>query len=401
MARKDLKVLMVGGRRCGKTSALAAMFDQIINGEVNKTLTVSDQTTIAEKEDTVTRKIERQDSLDDKRLELTSKIEKGGTGSFMLDQNPTLHFWDYRLRVQLPGNSEKFMDIVFRDSGGEFFDNKSKHYEDTKLFVRDCDVFLVVIDTPYLMQDSSVDAESANQVGPIRDVLTHIDGSKAKQVIFVPIKCEKWIKSGKIDEVVEKVKSIYGVAINNLKAYNNIEITILPIETAGDILFDEMLPSNILYDTITNSEKKCSQISESIVRLANGKMHKVRPHEVVNEDIYATYVGTNIERPAPWYYLNHTSERKATYSPHNCEQIPLHIIRFMFNKAKKESANSIDFRVLGPLGYLIEKLLRELMKQLGFNTLTFEDIQKSLDQLSSAGLIKDNVEGITAIKKCF
>lgn len=397
----ELKVLMVGGRRCGKTSALASIFDQIINGPVNNTLTVADQTKYISKPHLVTGEEEKQDSLDDKRLELTAKIDKGGSGTFMLDQNPTYNFWDYRLRVQMPGSNEHYMDIVFRDSGGEFFDNKSKHYSETATFVSECDVFLVVIDTPYLMQKSSVDAEAANQVGPIRDVLTHINGDKAKQVIFVPIKCEKWVKEGRINEVVDKVKSVYETTIKNLSAYHQMEITILPVETAGDIIFDEMLPSCILYDTILKTEKKCSPISDSLVRLANGKPHKVKAHEIVNDDINATYVGTNIERPAPWYYLNNRTGGQATYSPHNCEQIPLHIIRFMFNKVKKESVNRIDFRYLGPLGYVLEKLIREFMKRMGFNTMSFEDIQKSLDTLSAAGLIKDNVEGITSIKKCF
>ncbi len=396
----ELKVLMVGGRRCGKTSALASLFDQIINGPVNNTLTVSDQTKHVVKQRLTTGKEEEQDSLNDKRLELTDKIQKGGTGTFMLDQNPTYNYWDYRLRVQMPGSSEHFMDIVFRDSGGEFFDNKSKHYAETAEFVKQCDVFLVVIDTPYLMQESTVDAEAANQVGSIRDVLTNISGEKAKQVIFVPIKCEKWVKEGKIKDVVEKVKSVYATTLKHLGAYDKMEITIMPVETAGDIIFDEMLPSCILYDTVTRTEKKCSPISDSLVRLANGKMHKVRPHEIINEDINATYVGTNIERPAPWYFLNNTG-KKAVYSPHNCEQIPLHIIRFMFNKVKKESTNRVDFRYLGPLGYVLEKIIRELMKRMGFNTMSFEDIQKSLDTLSAAGLIKDNVEGITTIKKCF
>lgn len=39
-----IKVLMMGGRRCGKTSALASLFYQMINGETKSILSVSDVT---------------------------------------------------------------------------------------------------------------------------------------------------------------------------------------------------------------------------------------------------------------------------------------------------------------------------------------------------------------------
>ena len=42
--QKPLKVLMMGGRRCGKTSALACLFEQMVNGPVKNYFTVSDQT---------------------------------------------------------------------------------------------------------------------------------------------------------------------------------------------------------------------------------------------------------------------------------------------------------------------------------------------------------------------
>lgn len=45
----NLKVLMMGGRRCGKTSALASLFDQMIHGKTNEFLTVCDKTILEEK----------------------------------------------------------------------------------------------------------------------------------------------------------------------------------------------------------------------------------------------------------------------------------------------------------------------------------------------------------------
>lgn len=45
-----LRVMMMGGRRCGKTSALASIFHEMINNKtVNEQLTVCDRTVLRQK----------------------------------------------------------------------------------------------------------------------------------------------------------------------------------------------------------------------------------------------------------------------------------------------------------------------------------------------------------------
>lgn len=213
MMMADLKVLMMGGRRCGKTSALASLFDQMQHGRTNEFITVSDQTVLEEKDG------EKQDSLLRKRLELENFINTGKNYTFLADKGPTMNYWRYVLQLQIPGTDRR-MDIEFLDSAGEFFDAGGKHHKETVAFVRECDVFVVIVDTPYLMAGSKVEAESANVIDSIHTFLTQIDsqnGRKAKQVIFVPIKCEKWVKEGTIDEVVMAVEDKYGTTIKDLK----------------------------------------------------------------------------------------------------------------------------------------------------------------------------------------
>ena len=91
----------------------------------------------------------------------------------------------------------------------------------------------------------------------------------------------------------------------------------------------------------------------------------------------------NIVRPTEWFHL--PQDREPKYAPYNCEQLPLHIIRFMFNKLKAEAP-----------GGLLGKLL-----SLVFGTMTKEDLQNALDELSKKDLIKDNTEGIKTIKKIY
>ena len=89
---KPLKVLMMGGRRCGKTSALASLFEQMKNGPVKEYFTVADRTVLE------TKGFETQDSLNDKTLELQNMLEvnKENSNIFLVDKNPTSNFWLYK-----------------------------------------------------------------------------------------------------------------------------------------------------------------------------------------------------------------------------------------------------------------------------------------------------------------
>ena len=381
-----LKVLMMGGRRCGKTSALASLFDQMIHGATNQYLTVCDNTILETKTIPGTDKTEKQDSLNNKKLELESFIKKGGNNTFLVDKGPTSNYWYYNLQIQIPGTSKNTV-IEFRDSAGEFFEAGGPHHQETVDYIKDCDVFVVVVDTPYLMAGNSVENAAANVVDSIHTFLTQIDnedGRKAKQVIFVPIKCEKWIQEGKVDDVVSKIETTYDATIKHLKASGKTEISIIPIQTAGDIIFSELRDSYLLVNTITNKMQKCSKISDRLVVLGNGENHKIaEDYEILNDDPESAFPNTSISRPSSWYHL--PTDRSAEYRPHNCEQLPLHIIRFMFNKIKAESSSGFWAKLMSFF----------------FGTITKEDMQDALDGLSSENLIKDNQDGIKIIKRCF
>lgn len=389
-----LKVLMMGGRRCGKTSALASLFSQMIHGKTNDFLTVCNDTILEKKIDPVTHKEEVQDSLDNKQLELVHFIEKGGNNTFLVDAGPTRNYWKYDLRIQIPGTS-KSTEVRFWDSAGEFFDAGGKHHQEVVDFVKDCDVFVVVVDTPYLMASSQSVSHAANVVDSIHTFLTNITnhgGGEKKQVIFVPIKCEKWFREKRINEVVEKVEIAYSATINHLIASNSTEINIIPILTAGDILFTELRDPYLLYNTVTKTKIKCAKVSDRKVVLKNGKFHAVQSFEVLNEDPEGvfTYLDnsgteqkTSIPRPSAWYRL--PTDKKPEYCPYNCEQLPLYIIRFMFNKMEEKALGGI-------LGKLFGKI---------FGTITQDDMRHALFELTQKGLIKENVDGIKTIKGCF
>ena len=64
------------------------------------------------------------------------------------------------------------------------------------------------------------------------------NGKNARLVIFTPVKCEKWAKSGDIDRVTQRVEESYSTTIKALKAFSNIEVIVLPVQTLGNVVFD-------------------------------------------------------------------------------------------------------------------------------------------------------------------
>ena len=373
---EELKVLMMGGHRCGKTSVLASMFYQAINGDLCNILTLNNATTIQSKDNDII------NSLENKRLELQYFIMKGGNRIFLADQNPTMTFGDYTLQLQIP-RSRRYMEIVFRDSPGYIFETTSKHYEDTMNYAKEFDVFVVVVDTPYLMAGNEVEKEAANIKDDIHRFLMNMNRTEAVQVIFVPVKCERWMKEGQIDRVTQAVEELYASTIRDLLANEKIEVSIIPVETAGDIVFEELRKSYVLCNNETGRQERCSlvEMNDTIVRLANGKIHQLRDCESVLEDITSFFPSTSIERRNVWYSLWHNP--KATYSPHNCEQLLISILRFIYKKYKRKN---------NPF------LLHIMPLKSPFGGITIGEMEEVLRELSRTGLIKDSGDGIKILK---
>lgn len=373
----SLKVLMMGGRRCGKTSALASLFDQMVNGATNQFLTVSDRTDSSQNQDG-----ESIDMLYHKKYELLNLFQTLTNNQFVVDNNPTKYFWDYRLRVQIPGTS-RGMDVDFRDIPGEYCEPTSAQFRQIEDYVRTCDVYVIVIDTPYLMSNNTAVREAACLSDGIHRLLTNVDlkSNELKQVIFVPIKCEYWVKNGIIDIVNEKIREVYSASIQHLQASRKTEMSIIPIQTAGDIIFTELTPSYNVVNTDTEQlvHNKCAKISNRIVRLKNGDNYQLKSNEMLVEDLNSIFEGTPIPRPIAWYQLYNT-QNGPKYKPYNCEQLPLHIIRFMFNK------DAIKARA-GVVGWFMQ-IFGQIPKQ---------TLQNALINLQQNNLIKDNMEGIERI----
>ena len=397
---EPLKVIMMGGRRCGKTSALASLFEEMKNGQVKDYFTVSDRTVLE------TKGFETQDSLNDKTLELQNMLEanKGNSNIFLVDQRPTNNFWRYTLHLQIPGQ-KKEMDIEFRDSAGEFFEASGIHAQETEEYIKDCDVFVIVVDTPYLMGETDESTKElctssinlgTNRVQDIQNFLTHIDnknGKDAKMVVFVPLKCEKWAKEPNgLNKVTARIKEVYGTHIKNLSAYEKMNICIIPMQTAGNIVFSEFRKAWI-YNSLEGMVR-CCKIDDETIRKENGENDIPLPGETITVDPNAVIAGTNIVRPYSWYQIN---PNDSSFAPKNCEQLPLHIIRFMLMKLMDAETSIKHGGLLGGIYDFFRDVIKSI--KIHFGSMDPEKLKQIIGDMQRNGLIKDTGDGIEIIKR--
>lgn len=407
---KPLKVLMMGGRRTGKSSMLAALLDQLINGQLSSSLTIANK-----------------DTLDASRLNskidvLKKQISDYSGRLIMVDDEITSKFDDYTITLKIPNTSET-MDILFTDLNGEFFESGMEGAAETQKKIKEYDVFLIAIDTPYLMEavnpKNKLCTEAINLaynfVEDIHDFLTYIDdkdGNDAKQVIFVPLKCEYWAKHNRLEEVYQRVLKVYDTPITALKKYNNIEIDIIPIQTAGALMFEEHRESAILVSPSFKKPLKCAYDEDKdTVRFYDGYERPVAHNEIIDDDpegvVSEKYP---IPRPYTWFKV------QGDYNPRNSEQLVLYILMFLVRKLlvlqqieqeqKKRKAekrrwwNYLGIAVLAwfswpaALGVVVYNLYKS---QIG--TMKIKSLNDMLTTVTTKHILKKDTEGIHMIKK--
>ena len=98
--------------------------------------------------------------------------------------------------------------------------------------------------------------------------------------------------------------------------------------------------------------------------------------------------GTNLLRPHSWYRIN---KADSSFSPKNCEQLPLHILRFMLGKVKEVEQKQDG----GFFSWLLNKILSV------FGSVDVDEIGDILKKMADDGVIKDDTDGIEYIKRCY
>lgn len=396
---KELKVLMMGGQRVGKSSALAAVMDSFINGSVKSILTAKDKTSLARIDG------ERQASIKSKLDEVKTMLIQHDKKNILVDSGKTSKIWHYKLELAVAGCDDS-MTMVFTDINGEFFDGGSIHQDEIISLVEEYDVFIVAIDTPFMMEArkkqlvNPIINNKYNCIDSIHTFLTQIndkDGANAKLVLFTPIKCEKWAKENKLEEVTQAVLEDYTTTIKALVRYKSVQIEVIPIQTAGSIVFvahSEAFVFNwkksFLLFFVKEYSSKCALLPNNMVRLADGTEVHLNSGKVTDDMSAVLIHGTDIIRPNSWYKVLSTN-----YEPHNCEQLAFHALDFMLSKV-------VDAEIRNREGNIFRRAFVKLLSMLNgiFGGITIEKMHDILNKIKEYGFLKDSGEGIYILKKC-
>lgn len=238
MASNDLKiqVLMVGGRRCGKTSVLAAMKTNFENAfsQTNMDIFPDDLDTL--------------DILATKNDEMKEYFIQAGNRTFVPDNNPTEDIMEYSFSVKI-SNKRNNLKVKFVDYPGEWLIDRS-HRDKIQEYMENSQAILIAIDTPHMMEKDGLYNERKNYCNKIADRIKRaFEESSAKHpftsgehklVLFVPLKCERYLADNRMDEVKLITEESYETLINFLKKNPKVyEVAITPIFTLGKAMFSQ------------------------------------------------------------------------------------------------------------------------------------------------------------------
>ncbi len=242
----SINILMLGGKRCGKTTVLASMCNEaekVLSG-TGMNLNVSQQTKLD---------LERAQSAIAQKLD----VFKNPLMRVEVDDNPTsaMKAYSFQLRLQ---DSGKGIPFQIYDIPGEWLSDT--HQDQIKSLIHQCQVIIIAIDTPYLfakMTDEGYGKYHGEYNKPtqianfFKNSLT-VNDIMDRMILFVPIKCERYyhlthtpqlnaFNRDYMQELVDAVSNGYRELLQYLRSgrdlMNSCTIAITPILSAGGIDF--------------------------------------------------------------------------------------------------------------------------------------------------------------------
>lgn len=408
MAENGINVLMVGGRRAGKSSMLAGLFDAMLGDNVRKLVEVEDVSG------------DQPNSPRLKIIELKEQLKKCVGKIVMDNKSSTDKFNPYKLKITIPQTIHS-TQITFTDVNGEYYTNQitrsnADEYREQRerllTEVRRSDVILVAIDTPFLMEGVGAQNTLVNCMEGVHDLLAELNKEEqVKLVILVPMKCEKWVKHGRADEVVSKVEYEYKDIIQSLVS-PLIEVLVIPVSTVGNMEFKEFLHP---YSYLENGQPLPCSITkdDAFVRFADGRTVSLTDtvEARLADDPQSVFPGTHIIRPNEWFLVTGSS-----FAPRNCEQLAYHILRYTLERTEDATVADNMRRRRSVKGWIGRGLLIALAISLGtipmyiaaalvflygtkLGDISTAELKTLITQLSDQGLIKNAGDGIKILQK--
>ena len=233
--RISLKVCMMGPRAVGKTSILASIFHETDSKLVSSSLNFSPIG------DTVNKLKKQYEELYGIFENVTDVMDKPRGGIHASDTTQDFHF-TLGLKQQQPS-----VDIDMTDFPGEFLEPTHVRHADVKQFIRESQVIMIAVDTVHLMEEEGTFNENRNQSAYLCEKIIHelkeLETKDTKIILFVPLKCEKYMYELRMDEVASKVCAAYAPLLETIAEDDDyhfdkrIAAAITPIATLGGIVF--------------------------------------------------------------------------------------------------------------------------------------------------------------------
>lgn len=234
-----LDVAMLGASGTGKTSLIASMYSDFLSG-------VYDTGLILEPQDETTAFW-----LHERRAELELiareiRVREQGIPNSSESRDLVL-----ALRRTVGGGERESLRLRFTDyPGGWLFGDprqrRSKggsHQEELEQRMSDSQVLLIAVDTPGLMWDGGRHHHYLNSpLIVMQRIQQWLDGGDRSTVIFVPLKCEKWVRASaeedqakSIEALSERTREGYKEALEVLSKHDATRVLFSPVQTVGGL----------------------------------------------------------------------------------------------------------------------------------------------------------------------
>jgi hypothetical protein len=246
--KADFNILMVGGRRTGKTSVLASFLSSYQNICAGSDLVIST--------DAIT-----MPAISDKMVSLHEVFNLYGAYDEFdpdTDAAPGYERIDHYFNLGIAGKKGSKYSMRFTDVPGEWFiEDAASHEEEVSQLFDESNILIIAIDTPHLMEcDESGKGfgrfhEAFNGANiftnNIMDRLIIKDGvALKKMILFMPLKCEKYFfekrpdGNARIIEIPEAIEKGYKNLLKHLSSDNlkgECEVAVIPVQTMGNLIF--------------------------------------------------------------------------------------------------------------------------------------------------------------------
>lgn len=219
-----LKITMFGPRGVGKTTVLTSIFKDSTDGIAGSQIFMRSGNT-------------NSSLLLDYSTALEYAIEEGNAAKLPASNTEN----DFLFELGVIGKKPT-VNLQIQDFPGEYLKETATDYqkEQVRKFVDESNVILLAVDTVFLMEEKGRYNDSKNNPTLVKDYIRrNSDNFEDKLVLFVPLKSERYFHEGRMGEVAERVKQVYG----DLRDYfikNNIASAIVPIMSLGGMELDNL-----------------------------------------------------------------------------------------------------------------------------------------------------------------